>query len=47
MYRVDMSQGKAMYIRLANKSHLDSNTIFGGRGLYHYAKYEMLGDLSD
>ena len=44
---IDFGKSKAIYIRLADKSHLDSNTIQGGRGLYHYAKYERLRDLSN
>ena len=35
---------KAIYIRLADKSHVDGDTMQGGGGLCHYVKYERLCD---
>ena len=36
-----------IYIRLADKSHVDGNTMWGGGGLCHYVNYERLCDFSD
>ena len=38
---------KAIYIRFADKSHVDGNTMLGGGGLCKYVNYERLGDFSD
>ena len=38
---------KAIYIRLADKSRVDGNTVLGDGGLCHYVDYERLGDFSN